>query len=267
MFVFPLNETLPHLHYIYALRFKPQIVSLFLSELHFYKIFYVVLWTMPNTILIIDDNAQYVSSLQIGLEAEGYTVISALNPISGWKEMERCQPDIILVDWDMPGLSGIELVKLMKADVAHRSRYIIMITAYTGTKNVVQGLDAGADDYLGKLFEIDELLARIRSGLRIRSLEGRISEETRRSTALEMAMSVADKVGNPIAAAKMYQQLLIKNANVAKQVEVIDFLKTIGNLLDEALNLINEFNSVKPLQSLPEPDGKTIVHRNDNIKT
>ncbi len=110
---------------------------------------------MPNTILIIDDNAEYVSSLQIGLEAEGYVVISALDPINGWKKMEQCQPDIILVDWDMQGLSGIDLVKLMKADVAHRSRYIIMITAYTGTKNIVQGLDAGADDYLGKIFEIN----------------------------------------------------------------------------------------------------------------
>jgi DNA-binding response OmpR family regulator len=129
---------------------------------------------MPNTILIIDDNAEFVSSLQIGLETEGYTVIPALDPINGWKELERCQPDIILVDWEMPGMSGIELVKLIKSNVVHRNRYIIMITGRTGTKNIVKGLDAGADDYLDKRFEIDELLARIRAGLRIRSLEERI---------------------------------------------------------------------------------------------
>jgi len=131
---------------------------------------------MPNTILIIDDNADFNSLLQMQLEAEGYTAISVLNPIMGWKEMERYQPDIILVDWEMPGMSGIELVKLIKADSVHHSRYIIMITAHTGTKNIVQGLDAGADDYLIKHFEFDELLARIRSGQRIRSLEKRISE-------------------------------------------------------------------------------------------
>jgi sigma-B regulation protein RsbU (phosphoserine phosphatase) len=215
--------------------------------------------TMPNTILIIDDNAEFVSSLQIGLETEGYTVIPALDSINGWKELERCQPDIILLDWEMPGMSGIELVKLIKSDVVHRNCYIIMITGRTGTKNIVQGLDAGADDYLNKRFEIDELLARIRSGLRIRSLEERISEETRRSTTLEMALSFADKIGNPIAAAKMYQQLLLKNTDVTSLAEVLDSLETIGNLLDEALKLINKFHSIKPTQSFPEPDSKTIV--------
>ena len=118
---------------------------------------------MPNTILIIDDNAEFNSLLKMQLETAGYTAISALNPIIGWKEMERCQPDIILVDWEMPGMSGIELVKLIKADAVHRSRYVIMITAHTGTKNIVQGLDAGADDYLTKPFSFPELLARVRA--------------------------------------------------------------------------------------------------------
>jgi DNA-binding response OmpR family regulator len=201
---------------------------------------------MPNTILIIDDNAEFNSLLKMQLETAGYTAISALNPIIGWKEMERCQPDIILVDWEMPGMSGIELVKLIKADAVHRSRYVIMITAHTGTKNIVQGLDAGADDYLIKLFEIDELLARIRSGLRIRLLELRISEETRRSTSLEMALSVADKIGNPIAAAKIYQQLLVENKDVVKLADALESLKTIGHLIDEALSLINKVHSIKP---------------------
>jgi sigma-B regulation protein RsbU (phosphoserine phosphatase) len=214
---------------------------------------------MPNTILIIDDNAEFNSLLQMQLETAGYTIISTLNPITGWKEMERCQPDIILVDWEMPGMSGIDLVKLIKADAVHRSRYIIMITGHTGTKNIVQGLDAGADDYLIKLFEIDELLARIRSGLRIRSLEKRISEETRRSTTLEMALSVADKIGNPIAAAKFYQQLLMENTGVSKSDEVLESLKTIGNLLDEALTLINKVHSIKPLESLPAAGNITTI--------
>jgi DNA-binding response OmpR family regulator len=206
---------------------------------------------MPNTILIIDDNAEFNSLLKMQLETAGYTAISALNPIIGWKEMERCQPDIILVDWEMPGMSGIELVKLIKADAVHRSRYVIMITAHTGTKNIVQGLDAGADDYLIKLFEIDELLARIRSGLRIRLLELRISEETRRSTSLEMALSVADKIGNPIAAAKIYQQLLVENKDVVKLADALESLKTIGHLIDEALSLINKVHSIKPPEPLP----------------
>jgi CheY-like chemotaxis protein len=214
---------------------------------------------MANTILIIDDNPEFASSLQIQLEMEGYTVTSALNAIMGWREMERSQPDIILLDWEMPEMSGIELAKNIKADAAHRSRYIIMITAHSGTKNIVRGLDAGADDFLNKLFKTEELLARIRSGFRIRSLEERISEDTKRSTMLQMALSLADKIGNPIAAARIYQQILIKNTDVAKPDEVLDSLKTIGELLDEALNLINNFNSIKLEQLLPVPDGETMV--------
>jgi len=214
---------------------------------------------MSNTILIIDDNAEFVSLLQMQLETEGYNVASALNPIKGWKEMERCQPDIILVDWQMEEMNGIELIKLIKADNDHRSRYIIMITGHTGTKNIVQGLDAGADDYLDKLFKFDELLARIRSGLRIRSLEKHISEETKRSTVMEIALSVADKIGNPIAASKIYLQLLMHNKDVANFPEALESIRTIGNLLDEALNLINDFQSVKPSQSPTEPDNKTVT--------
>lgn len=204
---------------------------------------------MPNSILIIDDNAEFASALQIQLEVEGYAVVSALNSITGWKQMERCQPDIILLDWDMPEMSGLELIKLIKEDPVHRKRYIIMITGFTGTKHIVQGLDAGADDYLEKHFETDELLARIRSGLRIRSLEERISEETRRSTMLEMALSFADKIGNPIAAARIYQQLLLKNTDISNNPEIITSIETIGDLLEEAMQLINKFHEMTPEQS------------------
>lgn len=214
---------------------------------------------MPNTILIIDDNVEFVSLLQMQLKMDGYIVASALDPIKGWKEMERCLPDIILVDWEMPEMSGIELIKLIKADAIHRSRYVIMITGHFGTKDIVLGLDAGADDYLHKPFETDELLARIRSGLRIRSLEERISEETKRLTALEMALSATDKIGNPIAAAKIYQQLLMKNKGIANLAEVLDSLKTIGNLLDEALNLINKLRPLDSLKSIPVSDSTTTI--------
>ena len=224
---------------------------------------------MPNTILIIDDNAEFTSTLQIQLEMEGYIVASALNSIEGWKEMERCKPDIILIDWEMSEMSGIDLIKIIKADPVHRSRYIIMVTGYTGTKNIVQGLDAGADDYLVKHFETDELLARIRSGLRIRSLEERISDETRRSTMLEMALSFADTIGNPIAAARIYHQLLMQNTDISKHPEVLDSLKTIGDLLDEAMSLINKFHLIKSEQSPASSDSESRVlpeQRNENFK-
>ena len=211
---------------------------------------------MSNSILIIDDNAEFTSSLHIQLETEGFKVASALNPITGWKEMERFQPDIILLDWELAEMNGLDLLKLIKADPAHRRRYVIMVTGYTGTKNIVEGLNAGADDYIEKKFDNDELLARIRSGLRIRSLEERISEETRRSTALEMALSFADKIGNPIAAARIYQQLVMRQTDFTNLDEVKNSVKTIGELLDEAIDLINKFHSMTQDRSISVPDAE-----------
>jgi DNA-binding response OmpR family regulator len=214
---------------------------------------------MPDTLLLIDDDANFITTLQMGLELHGYIVITSQNPITGWKEMERSQPGIILIDWEMPDMSGLEFAKLVKEDPAHRNRYIIMLTGRTGTENVVQGLDAGADDYLIKPFQIEELLARIRSGLRFRALEERIAEEAKRLTVLEMALSVADKIGNPIAAAKLYLQILQENPSLSKSKDAIDLLNSLGELLSEALQLIDKYQSIKTPQSIPAPGGKTMI--------
>jgi len=214
---------------------------------------------MSDTLLLIDDDANFVTTLQMGLKSHGYTVATSPNSDDGWKEMERCQPGIILLDWEMPGMSGIEFSKLVKEDPVHRNRYIIILTGRTGTENIVQGLDAGADDYLIKPFNIEELLARIRSGLRFRALEERIAEEAKRMTVLEMALSVADKIGNPIAAAKLYLQILLENPNLSKSKKAIEALNSLEELLNEALRLINQFQSIKKPQSIPAPGGKTMI--------
>jgi len=214
---------------------------------------------MSKKILLIDDDSEFLTALQMNLEAEGYSVASAKNSVNGWKEMERFQPDILLVDWEMPEMSGVELVKLIKGEPDHQARYIIMVTGRTGVKNIVQGLDAGADDFLNKPFQMEELMARVRSGLRIRSLEKRITEEVKRLTILEMALSVADKVGNPLAAAKLYHHSLMNNTALARLTESYESLKLIGQLLDEALLLIGKFQAIKTPHSVPAPSGGTMI--------
>ena len=203
----------------------------------------------PNTILLIDDNIEFLTTLELQLGSEGYRVFTAQNAQTGFEEIERCQPDLILIDWELPDMDGIELIKQIKLNPQHHDRYIIMITGRGGTKNIVQGLDAGANDYLHKLFEKEELMARIRCGMRIRELEQRIVEETKHSTMLEMAVSISDRIGNPIAAAKLYHHMLMEKTHISSNASVSDALKTIGQLLDEALSLINEYQSIKkPLQ-------------------
>jgi sigma-B regulation protein RsbU (phosphoserine phosphatase) len=214
---------------------------------------------MPGSLLLIDDDPDLVTTLQLRLQEEGYTVAAAQNSVAGWKEMERTNPDVILVDWEMPEMSGIELIKLIKADPVHRARYIVMITGRSGTDSIVRGLDSGADDFLNKPFEIQELLARIRSGMRICELERRIAEETKKLTVLEMALSVADKIGNPIAAARLHQQILEDHPDLAHAGEILESLRSIGSLLNEALEIINQFQVLKNPHSIPAPGGRTMI--------
>jgi hypothetical protein len=74
-----------------------------------------------------------------------------------------------------------------------------------------------------------------------------------------MALSVADKIGNPIAAAKLYQQILLENPSLSKSNDVIDSLNSLGELLNEALKLIDQFQSIKTPRSIPAPGGKTMI--------
>ncbi len=68
---------------------------------------------MSNTLLLIDDDVNFINTLQLGLKFYGYTIITSQDPKTGWKEMERCQPSIILLDWEMPGMSGIDFTNIL----------------------------------------------------------------------------------------------------------------------------------------------------------
>lgn len=116
-------------------------------------------------ILIVDDDPQILSVLRRGLAFEGYTVDRAENGEKALAIARQTPPDLVIVDIMMPGLDGIEVTKRLRqgGDVP-----VLMLTAKGTVPDRVQGLDAGADDYLVKPFALDELLARVRALLRRR---------------------------------------------------------------------------------------------------
>lgn len=125
---------------------------------------------MNERILIIEDDQAILKLLQRGLAYEGYIVDTATDGRTGLNLARDRQPDLVVLDWMLPGMDGLE--------VCHRLRTggdvpILMLTAKDTIQDRVQGLDAGADDYLVKPFNLDELLARIRALLR-RTLPERI---------------------------------------------------------------------------------------------
>lgn len=120
-------------------------------------------------ILVIDDDEQLGAALRRALAYEGYEVALARDGVDGLRQALEQHPDLIVLDVLMPGLDGFEVCRRLRAggDVP-----VLMLTARDDVADRVQGLDAGADDYLVKPFAVDEFLARVRALLRRRSSDG-----------------------------------------------------------------------------------------------
>lgn len=119
---------------------------------------------MNERILIIEDDQAILKLLQRGLAYEGYTVDTATEGRTGLILARDHTPDLVILDWMLPGMDGLEVCHRLRT--ASGSVPILMLTAKDAVQDRVQGLDAGADDYMVKPFNLDELLARVRALLR-----------------------------------------------------------------------------------------------------
>lgn len=118
---------------------------------------------MDERILIIEDDEEILRVLKRVLTYEGYTVDTALTGQAGLTLAREQMPDLIILDWMLPKMDGLEVCRRLQK---LGNQPILMLTAKDTTQDRVEGLDAGADDYVVKPFEIEELLARIRALLR-----------------------------------------------------------------------------------------------------
>ena len=117
-------------------------------------------------ILIVDDESAIRDMLRVALEMAEYQVLEASNAQDAHSLIIDEKPDLILLDWMMPGTSGIELARRLKRDEVTASTPIIMLTAKGEEDNKIQGLEVGADDYITKPFSPRELVARLKAVLR-----------------------------------------------------------------------------------------------------
>ena len=124
----------------------------------------------PARILIVDDNATNVDILATRLESQGYEIITANDGEEGLAAAREHLPDLILLDVMMPKIDGFEVCRQLKADNSLPFMPIILVTSKTETKDVIEGLDSGADEYLTKPVDHGSLLARVRSILRTKAL-------------------------------------------------------------------------------------------------
>lgn len=140
---------------------------------------------MPNKILIVDDEPFNLDLLEQELAEYEYVIERAGDGIEALEKTESFKPDVILLDYMMPKMNGLEVVKRLRETELHKGIPVILLTAKATLEDKIAGLDAGADDYVTKPFDSFELLARVRAMLRIKQLHDTLDEWNR---------TLADKV-------------------------------------------------------------------------
>lgn len=139
---------------------------------------------MPSNILIVEDEPAIAELLAVNLRHAGHCPIVAASAEDALRLIRDVLPDVMLVDWMLPGMSGVALVRELRQGTRTRGIPMILLTARSEETDTIAGLDAGADDYITKPFSPKELLARIRAVLRRRSPQ--LTDEPVRAGGLAM---------------------------------------------------------------------------------
>jgi two-component system, cell cycle response regulator len=166
----------------------------------------------PDKILLVDDDPDNLKLMSRLLEKEGYRVSAVDSGEKGLEALDNYQPDLVLLDVNMPGMDGLETLQLLKKK--ENKAAVVFVTANSNTEDVIRGLDAGALDYISKPFSGMELLARVRAQMRVKKLQDDLSEANAKLkglvdiddlTGLYNMRSIYDKLDQEIERARRYR--------------------------------------------------------------
>jgi DNA-binding response OmpR family regulator len=171
-------------------------------------------------ILIVEDNAATLKMLETLLVKWGYKVDIAQDGRGALTIINSpAPPRLILMDWMLPEMDGIELCKTIRASTSGaETSYIILLTARAEKEDVVAGLQAGADDYIVKPFNSDELRVRINAGKRIIELQDALDRRAKIQGVLEMAGAVCHEMNQPLQAITGYMDLIMMEEDSRSQI-------------------------------------------------
>ncbi len=210
-------------------------------------------------ILVVEDESDSRFLFERLLKKNGYIVKTAENGEVALNILEQFNPKVILADWTMPKLNGVELCNIIKKKDDFKLIYFILLTGRTSLKDRVEGLDTGADDYLVKPIDNQELLARIRAGLRIHNLQNELKNVEHDKAVVELATTIGHQINNPLASLKMSIESLkeeIDNKNKSTQEDIF--------IIEESLKRIQKF--VKALQELKSAETTDYTSDNKMLK-
>jgi len=212
-------------------------------------------------ILVIDDLPENVFILQDRLVQEGYDVTTAYGGTDGLEKAYSTLPDLILLDVMMPDMSGFDVCKTLINDEKTKHIPIILVTAKAGADDMKEGLEAGAFDYIKKPFNRTELMARVKSALKLSEANKQLLEIEKKATFVATIVTANHKIKQPLTL------LSLSSAAIKKELEKEEFtreailnrVKYIDAAIKDISDVLNKLNSItKPELSDYAKDVKMI---------
>jgi sigma-B regulation protein RsbU (phosphoserine phosphatase) len=198
-----------------------------------------------DQILVVEDEKDTRYILDKLLTKNNYEVTTSVNGEEAVEILQKLQPKVIIADWTMPVMDGIELCKIIKNDEKYKLIYFIILTARASLKDRVLGLDVGADDFLVKPVDNQELLARIRSGVRIHNLQNELKSIEHNKAIIEMACTIGHKINNPLSSLlmsiKSIEDEIIKN----EKENFSDDLNIVHQSIEKIKSLANDLTHLQ----------------------
>ncbi len=209
-------------------------------------------------IMIVEDNPVSLALLHKALAKDEPSIVTAQNGVDAWERFQNEQPRIVLTDWMLPDLSGIELCNRIRRLQTSKYTYVIVITAKDRKEDALEAFDTGADDYLTKPYDIRELRARMNAGKRIIQLRDRHNRELlEKNMKLENALKNLERTQAQMVQSGKMASIGQLAAGVAHEINnptgfVSSNLKTLGDYHHDLNQLINEYQNLKSaLKKLP----------------
>jgi DNA-binding response OmpR family regulator len=198
-------------------------------------------------ILIIDDLPENVFLLQDRLENEGFEVLTAYDGQSGIDKALTGMPDLILLDVMMPGMSGIEVCRLLVSNPTTMNIPIILVTAKSGAEDTKEGLEAGAFDYIKKPFSRVELLARVNSALKLSGAHKALLELEQKNTYAATVVTTNHKIKQPLTLMSLSSAAIKRELNkdeISKE-NILKRLAYIETAIKEINDVLNQLHAIK----------------------
>jgi len=212
-----------------------------------------------SKVLLVDDDSDVLLYISTILTREGnYSIETAEDGEEALKKVASDPPDIIILDLMMPGINGMEVCRSLKSDEVTKYIPVIMLSARRDITDIVEGMETGANDYLTKPFNPEELVARLQVHLRIRALEEELASKRELEGIMKMSITRQHEINNPVTGVIGNAELLRDWKNLSAE-EIDEFLVSILDSAARIKNIIGQMKKITHVVSTSYIGGREMI--------